>query len=200
MWLLTDQLPTTVSINGSPFEVETDFRLFVSFGRAYFLEQWHVKEAYQTMYQFYKGRIPADVKSAYEAFIDFYTQGNFKPIDANGNVNYPSGGNNNVTSYAFDLDDRRIYAAFRQEYGIDLTRDNLHWFVFSSLLEALCTPSFGDIVSYRLMDLSKADKETRKRLAKLQRGYAIDHPGQDHKKVDWDTWAAGIKAKLEGGG
>ena len=199
MWLLTDRLPTTVNINGSPFEAETDFRLFVAFKRAAFLGQWHEKEAYKTMYQFYKGRIPADVNTATDAFFDFFNQGHFKPIDTDGNVNYPSGGKDAIP-YAFDLDDRRIYAAFRQEYGIDLAIDSLHWFAFSALLEALFAPSFSDIVGYRVMDLSEVQKEARKHLAKLQHGYEIESPGRSNKKVDLDTWAAGIKAKLEGGG
>lgn len=66
-YLLTDDLPSTVSVNGVPFEVETDFRLFVAFERDAFCERWGDTEALETLLRFYPGGIPADVQAALTA-------------------------------------------------------------------------------------------------------------------------------------
>lgn len=105
-YLLTDGLPHSVSVNGVPFEVETDFRLFVAFERDAFLERWHEREAYDTLRKFYQGAIPDDVNGALEAFLDFYRRGRFEAVDARGKPNYPTGGRS-ANAYAFDTDDRR---------------------------------------------------------------------------------------------
>lgn len=197
-YLLTDGLPHSVSVNGVPFEVETDFRLFIAFERDAFLERWHEREAYDTLRKFYQGTIPDDVNGALEAFLDFYRRGRFEAVDARGKPNYPTGGRS-ANAYAFDTDDRRIYAAFLRQYGIDLTAARLHWFTFRCLLESLFDREFREIVGYRLADTSRLDKERRKEVQKLQRAYEIRRPcpaGQEDADP-FEARAASIRAKLE---
>ena len=68
-----------------------------------------------------------------------------------------------------------IYAAFLQQYGIDILTTNMHWWKFKSLLDGLTNETkFMQVVGYRLMDISKIkDKNERKRLKELQDYYAI---------------------------
>ena len=47
----------------------------------------------------------------------------------------PEGDSKRITS--FEQDAGLIRSAFRQEYGIDLFRENLHWFEFTELLQNL---------------------------------------------------------------
>ena len=196
IYLLTDHLPRSVSVEGVPFEVETDFRLFVAFERDASLGRW---QPYDTLLQFYRGHFPTDINAAAEAFMEFYRQGKFDPVDSSGKPNYPTSGKERIP-FAFDVDDRRIYSAFRSAYGIDLSREKLHWYSFRALFENLFDAQFGDIVGYRLADLSKLPKEDRKHKQKIQRAYEIKRESTETSPDEnLDGWAARIRAKLEGG-
>lgn len=62
-----------------------------------------------------------------------------------------------VTS--FEQDAGLIRAAFRQEYGIDLYRDNLHWLEFTELLQGLPEGNrYCEVVGIRARPMPKATK------------------------------------------
>lgn len=59
----------------------------------------------------------------------------------------------------FEQDAGMIRAAFRQEYGIDLYRDRLHWVEFSELLNAIPEGSrYSEVVGIRARPLPAATK------------------------------------------
>lgn len=199
-YLLTDDLPSTVSVNGVPFEVETDFRLFVAFERDAFCERWSDEKALETLLRFYRGGIPADIQAALEAFLDFYHGGLFEPVDVDGNPNYLKDSRHRIP-YAFDTDDRRIYTAFWRQYGIDLSKVKLHWYSFRSLLSGLYEPDMETVVGYRAINTSGMDKKQKQEANKLRRAYELHRPGMGAggETLDWDKWRADKIAKLNGG-
>lgn len=90
----------------------------------------------------------------------------------------PDGDKTRVVDY--DVDQWRIYADFRQIYGIDLTVvDYMHWWLFCGLLWNMPykLSSFLQVVSKRQ---EKPDNnmsaEYRKELRKTQQIYALDQP------------------------
>ena len=66
-----------------------------------------------------------------------------------------------------------MYSAFRARYGIDLTRERLHWFAFLAMLGDLGGCSLSDIIGIRGMDLSKLGDEQRRQYAIMQERYRI---------------------------
>lgn len=76
--------------------------------------------------------------------------------------------------YDYRQDSEVIIASFYLAYGIDLTREDLHWWAFRQLLWNLPrdTP-FKERIHYRVADTSKMGKTERKRYKKLQSMYAI---------------------------
>ena len=59
----------------------------------------------------------------------------------------------------FEQDSGLIRAAFRQEYGIDLYRDKLHWIEFSDLLSGLPGGNrYSEVVGIRARPMPKATK------------------------------------------
>ena len=76
-----------------------------------------------------------------------------------------------------DQDADLIRAAFRQNYGIDLWRDKLHWLEFSALLAGLPEGSrYSDIVGIRARPMPKPTKynaDERKWLGEAKARYAI---------------------------
>ena len=88
----------------------------------------------------------------------------------------PGGGDGKrVTSFEQDAD--LIRSAFRQEYGINLWTDKLHWIEFMELFH--CLPEgnrFSDTVGIRLRDMPEPNKwnaKERQALAKAKASVAL---------------------------
>lgn len=76
-------------------------------------------------------------------------------------------------TFDFEQDNRLVYSAFRARYGIDLTRECLHWFAFLAMLGDLGDCTLSDIMGIRSTDLSKLGDEQRRQYAALQARYRI---------------------------
>lgn len=77
--------------------------------------------------------------------------------------------------YSFEYDAEYIYAAFWSQYGIDLQKEDLHWWQFLALFRALSEENeICRIMKIRAVELdSKMSKEERERYIKLKRLYAL---------------------------
>lgn len=74
----------------------------------------------------------------------------------------------------FDIDQWRIYAAFRQQYGINLNRQRLHFWEFMGLLSNLEECAFTRVISIRDKKItSKMSKEEKDAYVKAKKMYAI---------------------------
>ena len=74
----------------------------------------------------------------------------------------------------FDIDQWRIYAAFRAQYGINLNRAKLHFWEYMGLLSNLTECSFTQVVSIRGKEISsKMSKEEKDALRKAKNMYQI---------------------------
>ena len=71
-----------------------------------------------------------------------------------------------------------IRAAFRQAYGIDLYRDNLHWIEFTELLNAITEGNrYSEIVGIRARPMpepTKWNQKEREWLLQAKADYALD--------------------------
>ena len=74
----------------------------------------------------------------------------------------------------FDIDQWRIYAAFRTQYGINLNRASLHFWEYMGLLSNLTECAFTQVVSIRSKEItSKMSKEEKTAILKAKKIYAI---------------------------
>lgn len=79
-----------------------------------------------------------------------------------------------VLAFDFDVDQWRIYTAFLKQYGIDLNKANLHWFVFMGLLTNLEECSFTRVVDIRCKKLdAKMQQKERKAIMEAQKIYSL---------------------------
>lgn len=84
----------------------------------------------------------------------------------------------------YDIDQWRIYSAFLKQYQIDLSRAEMHFWVFMGLLTNLDECSFTRVVNVRTMKLdSKMPQKQREALKKAKQMYRIDQSGQEDDKV-----------------
>lgn len=88
-----------------------------------------------------------------------------------------------VISFSQDAD--YIYAAFRQVYGIDLLRCELHWWEFQALLAGLPSGTrLSDIIEIRTREVPAPDGKNYKQISKileLKARYAIRKPVNANK-------------------
>lgn len=98
-----------------------------------------------------------------------------------------------VKAFDFDVDQWRIYAAFREHYNINLNKANLHWFVFMGLLTNLEECSFTRVVDIRCKKLdAKMQQKERKAIMEAQKIYSLRAKAElteEEKKEDDEALA-----------
>jgi hypothetical protein len=180
--LLTEALPTTVVIHGLDVPIDTDFRKCIRFEQL--LNDRSIDDTVRTntaIEMFYGSLMVPDRVAAINGILWFYSCGKFDP-DA------PSKPQSKRARkiYDYDEDSRLIYAAFLDQYGVDLQDvETLHWWKFCAMQTGLkADAEFTQVVSYRAMDLRKIkNKELRARYAKLQSIYALPDNRTHEEKV-----------------
>lgn len=159
-----------VILDGFPEEYEgylirTDFRIGLQISEALSDVDLADPEKMITALQLlYGAGIPTDIKLAEEGLMWFMRGG--QPRDDSSSDGRPP-------TFDFEQDHRFLYSAFRARFGIDLTRERLHWFAFLAMFNDLGGCSLADIIGVRSMDLSKLNSEQRRQYAELQRKYSI---------------------------
>ena len=99
--------------------------------------------------------------------------------------------------YSFQYDDDYIYAAFLEQYGIDLQDvEDLHWWKFRALFKGLREDTeIVKIMGYRSIEItSKMPKEQREFYKKMQSVHALPIPDAEKEANDLLT-----EALLHGG-
>lgn len=98
---------------------------------------------------------------------------------------------NEVVVMDFDIDQWRIYAAFRAQYGINLNKAKLHFWEYMGLLSNLNECSFTQVVSIRSKKITaKMPAEERIALNKAKEIYRIkpiEHEETVEEKAETDA-------------
>lgn len=161
---LAERLPDCITVNGKRYKVNLDFRnvlqMMETLGEDNLLPTAREYRALKCVMR----KVPKDTRKALEAVRDICFPASDKPSSGQ-----------KLTSFEQDAD--LIRAAFRQAYGIDLWRDNLHWLEFSALLAALPEGSrYSEVLGIRARPMPRATKyntEERQWLAQAKAQYAI---------------------------
>lgn len=85
-----------------------------------------------------------------------------------------------VTDY--DIDQWRIYSAFRQHYGINLNRASMHFWEFMGLLTTLPECAYTRVIDIRAKKITpRMGKGEREAYTKLKETYSLEQP----KKMEY---------------
>lgn len=91
----------------------------------------------------------------------------------------------NERAYSFLHDQAAMYAAFWQQYRIDLTRDTLHWWQFKALLDHLHGNHMAEIMCKRTaQEESGMNSEQKKQLRKEKALWRLPALAQETKQAD----------------
>lgn len=169
--LLTDALPTVW--HGR--RIDPDFRHMVRLSAAYShgeVEADPVGFARQLCEQFYTERFSSsDLQEKYSWLIEFYCAGEQAAEPAAAK---PASGHDTGPAFDYRCDAPYIVAAFQQAYGIDLTREKLHWFRFRALFAALPEDTLmAKIMGWRSADLADYEGSMREHYAALKERFAL---------------------------
>lgn len=192
MNILTDAVPKSVEIAGKSYEINTDFRTSIRFEEMIrdknvtpeqdaFIEELLSIPGYEGDYNearllskyndglaLYYPKIPDDIKEAISKMLWFYQCGKDLKQKKAGK------GRKVGQIYSFTYDADYIYAAFLEQYGIDLNVEKLHWWKFSALFMSLKKDCLiSRIVYYRSVDLKGMEKEKKKFYQEMKELYKL---------------------------
>lgn len=163
--LLLDELPT----RWHGHEIIPDFRPMVWLVNSYVRGSANtdpVGFARSAIWRFYKDPhcfLTDDqmLFDGYRHLLEFYQAGERAASggDASGESKAPA-----TLPFDYQCDAPYIVAAFQRVYGIDLTRERVHWFRFRALLRGVIGEDcmFSRIIDWRTADLSDMDPEKRR--------------------------------------
>lgn len=171
---ITGILPETVVIDGTAYPIRCDFRIGMQFERIYSSELDERGKIVRLL-QMYYSEIPPNITEAINQMLWFYRCGEpeEKEEDNNRRQRYQRR-NSKDPAYSFAQDSPYIYAAFKEQYGIDLTEVEMHWWKFMALFESLNEDTkMSRIMYYRKVSTSGLPKEKRAFLNEMKKLYKI---------------------------
>ena len=180
MNLLCDKTPDTITVSGVEYKINSDFRVWIKF-ELILTNQIDDTLSAEVLAEIqrliFKEPCPMNEETV-EAILNFYRCG--KPPEKH------SGGGDEKAVFSYDFDDGYIYAAFMEQYGIDLNDVNLHWWKFRALFQSLNADCmFVKILGYRSMSItSKMSTAERNVYQKMKKLYALPLPQSVQEKYN----------------
>ncbi|MBO5475519.1 MAG: bacteriophage Gp15 family protein [Bacilli bacterium] len=189
---LIEGLPKTVKVNGSPFLLNTNFYIGIIFTELMTDRNLSpYDKVIQAIKLWYKEPPPIgtneEIKAAFDAIMWFYTMGEDEE-EAKG-VQSPSRIKQRpMRILDYEADQGYIVSAFQQQYSIDLTVENIHWWRFKMLFNGLTDKTkIVKIMQYRSMEIDpKMPEKQRKFYQEMKILYALpDKRTEEEKERDF---------------
>jgi len=186
MNIILNKMPNFLTVDREHIPIDSGFRTWIRFDEALFWNNEPLeRRIYSALNICYTDRIPSDINNAIYAALEFYACSNDAIEEFRTETRSEQGQNGrNNQAYSFTHDASLICAAFRAQYDIDLTKDDLHWWHFKALFEGLTNDNgICKVMEIRGTDLSKIkDKETKAHYRKLKRLYRLPDPRSEEEK------------------
>lgn len=179
MNILTEPVPETVNIGGVEVPIHWDFRVSIRFEEL-MDEDIPDEEKAQRALELYYPHIPEDRDAAVDRILWFYSGGE-EPDEANTGSGQPV-----ERIYSYTHDGAFIYAAFLDQYGIDLQEtDHLHWWKFRAMFVGLKSDNrIVEIMGYREIEIApQMSKEQKQYYRKMKKLFALPLPKSEREKL-----------------
>lgn len=185
--LIMNKIPTHVWIKDEKIPINTDFRASIEFellmGDDMVPPEDKVKRALEIYYGKRQFRTE-EVGNAVDALLWFYSCGKEQEAETKKNV-IVKGHISSTRIYDYQYDADYIYAAFLQQYGIDIETDRIHWWKFKAMFKSLSDQcEFVKIMGYRSIkidnNMTKSQKEFYQDMKKI---HALPLPKSEQQKL-----------------
>ena len=191
MNILIDKLPCSVIVDNIDTEIVSDFRTSILFEQL--MKDNSVNDDVKielALNLYFPKQYIINTVDAVNKIIWFYSGGKeIKESSVKSN-------SSNINIYDFEQDADYIYAAFMEQYKIDLADiDYLHWWKFKSLFYGLNKDiQLSKIMFYRSIELTDdMTKSERKFYRDMKRLYALeDMRSEEEKEQDFNDCLAGM--------
>jgi len=195
--LLIDRPPSFVTIDNEHYEIRSDFRTSILFEILMQDDELDDTEKILNALRLYYPVVPSNIPKAIDEMLWFYGCGKEKvksteesEEETEEDVEEDSDSGQRI--YSFEHDDEYIYAAFLQQYGIDLTKVKyMHWWKFRALFKSLSDQcEFVKIMGYRsIKTTSKMSPEQRRFYNKMKSIHALPLSTKEQEYIDKITYA-----------
>jgi hypothetical protein len=184
--ILTDTLPDTVAIDHTEYRIETDFRTCLRVIMAFEDNELTPQEKQIILLSSVFVDLPTDIEQAITQAMWFLNGGATSEQDAAP-----------MRLYSFAKDAQFIYAAFKQTHGVDLQKDNLHWWQFLALFMDLGSDTtFCQLTALRKrLKTGKATKEEKQAAREMPE--LVDVPEIDDRTLEEKEAEADFLAKVK---
>ena len=165
------RLPQAIKVGGSFYKIHTDYKYFLRF-----------REILESK--------PADIKAFDFMYIDQTPPSRIEGIRAlcefmNPPQELPRRKETDTTRVLdYDIDAPYIYAAFYEQYKIDLIDTRLHWYKFLALLQGLHDTELNRIITARLYTPSGKNSEYEKAQQKQHEAWKLPEAEQPDEALD----------------
>lgn len=181
MSILTNDFPTYIEVCGTKCKINTDFKVWLKFANLMSNTEQKTEDIVE-IFKLIFCELPPNFNDAIVGMINFYSgNANIQKEDKNKHSESKI-----IFDFTFDAD--MIFSAFMQQYKIDLTTAEMHWWKFKALFSGLSDETqFIKAVQYRGMDLSKIkDKDQKKFYHKMKKIYKLpDRRREEEKENDF---------------
>ena len=169
MNLLQDPVPDTLTVAGTAYPINTDFRVWIGFEKLLTESDDSDDELLKAVFKLvFSNEIPPAEynQETVDEILWFYKCG--KDIGRKG-----ASAKKDIFSY--DYDDGYIVAAFKEQYGINLNSEPLHWWEFHAYMLSLSeNTEFVKIMGYRAVEItSKMPASQRSFYQKMKQHYKL---------------------------
>lgn len=195
MSILLDRLPNYVLVSGTQVPIHTDFRVWILFEQLCLdqsiSKQERAQKAFLLLFENIN-TIPLDkTQQIGDDLLWFYQGGDREQNEyqireqKKAVVRKKKQSESEPRYYDYDYDADYIYAAFMQQYGIDLSCRSLHWWKFRALLHGLTDDTqFMKILGYRSKKITKnMTADEKKFYLEKKQIYALPLPRDEREKA-----------------
>lgn len=148
------------------YSIETDFRIGLQISQLLYDSDYTEFERITGCINLLYYDIPENIEIALQGLTWFMNGWNHDCLESN----------DNIRCVDFDIDQWRIYSAFLNQYHIDLSIEEMHWWKFMGLLTSLNECAYTQVAGIRSEKIDprlSAKEKTAKKKAK--RIYAIQN-------------------------
>ncbi|MBD5524574.1 MAG: hypothetical protein HDR04_09160 [Lachnospiraceae bacterium] len=194
MWYscLSKRLPEDVEIDGRKYGIRFGYRTMIAIEILMYSHVSDENKMLQSLNLFYGNDIPENIDEAINKLLWFHSCGEENGQEKEGE-NKPK--RQQKRAYDFKQDATMIYAAFIQQYGINLhsiSSNELHWWEFSALFGNLSDDTkMAKVMYWRTCDLSGMSKAEQRYIRKMRNIFAIK------EDVSMDTQAKLIQRNAD---